>query len=150
MAKREYKATIELAKDSRSIALSSRYDSSAMKAIAFITMAFLPATFFAALFAMPLFKWEESIVVQSRFWVYLAFVLPTTATMPVIWFFVARRQHRARAELEKTERTRVATNVGFVDDFGEAATHRREYSDDGVEPPSRRKSRLVRALRRSW
>lgn len=150
MAKREYKATIELAKDSRSIALASRYDSSAMKAIAFVTMAFLPATFFAALFAMPLFKWEESLVVQSRFWVYLAFVLPTTATIPVIWFFVARRQHRARVELERTERTRVATTVGSVDNIGGAVEAEIAYSDDGVEPPSRRKSRLVRALRRSW
>lgn len=153
MAKREYKATIELAKDSRSIALASRYDSSAMKAIAFITMAFLPATFFAALFAMPLFKWEESLVVQGRFWVYLAFVLPTTATIPVIWFFVSHRQHQARAALDKTERRRVASNVASTLDnhaAGVVMDNLSENSCIGIDTPIKRKSRIQRALRRSW
>jgi hypothetical protein len=63
-----------------------------MKTIAFMTMAFLPATFFAALFALPLFKWEESPVVQERFWIYWATTLPSTAIIFVLWFLIAKRK----------------------------------------------------------
>ena len=42
-------------------------DSSAMKTIAVMTMLFLPGTFSAALFAMPLFQWTESKVIQKSF-----------------------------------------------------------------------------------
>lgn len=79
IAKQEYTTTIELAKDSRTIALATRYDSSSMKAIAILTMGSLPATFFEALFVMPLFNWEVANVFHSRCWVYLACVLPVTA-----------------------------------------------------------------------
>jgi len=42
-------------------------DSSAMKTIAIVTMTFLLATFFAALFALPVFQWNSTPVVQTRF-----------------------------------------------------------------------------------
>jgi len=41
-----------------------------MKAIAAMTMIFLPGTFFAALFAMPTLDREAQSVTQSRFGVY--------------------------------------------------------------------------------
>jgi hypothetical protein len=62
-----------------------------MKAIAVMTMLFLPATFFAALFAMPSLKWDEPGVIQGSFGVYWAFVLPTTAVIFVAWAGIAQR-----------------------------------------------------------
>jgi hypothetical protein len=53
-------------------------------------MAFLPATFFAALFAVPLLKWDEGNVIQKRFWVYWAFTLPTTAAVFIAQNVVTR------------------------------------------------------------
>lgn len=45
-----------IAADSRSIAEDARKDSAAMKSIALMTMLFLPSTFIAAFFALPLFN----------------------------------------------------------------------------------------------
>ena len=63
-----------------------------MKTIAIMTMAFLPATFFAALFAVPLLKWDEPRVVQSNFWVYWAFTLPATALVFGLWVGITKRR----------------------------------------------------------
>lgn len=58
-----------------------------MKTIAVMTMAFLPGTFFAALFAVPSLKWEQPgpNVIQPKFWVYWAFTLPSTLLVFVVW-----------------------------------------------------------------
>jgi hypothetical protein len=70
------------------IALESKADSSAMKAIAILTMFFLPRTFVASFFAMPLFNWDaetQSGVVKSRFWIYWAITVPGTVLVLVVW-----------------------------------------------------------------
>lgn len=66
-----------------------------MKTIAIMTMLFLPGTFFAALFAMPVLKWDEPNVTQERFWVYWAFTLPATALVFLVWNILLRwTKHR--------------------------------------------------------
>ncbi|KAL8346215.1 hypothetical protein RB601_004004 [Gaeumannomyces tritici] len=79
------------------LARSSAEDSSSMKTIAAMTMAFLPATFFAALFAVPSLQWNgQDKVVQDSFWVYWAFTLPATALVFLIWLLMTKRQWLAR------------------------------------------------------
>lgn len=59
-----------------------------MKAIAVLTMFFLPATFVAAFFAMPLFDWSAargSDVVNSRFWIYWVVTVPGTLVVLALW-----------------------------------------------------------------
>lgn len=56
-----------------------------MKTIAVMTMAFLPGTFFAALFAIPSLQWGNSRVIQDSFWIYWAFTLPSTVLVFVVW-----------------------------------------------------------------
>ncbi|KAK3365598.1 hypothetical protein B0T24DRAFT_393263 [Lasiosphaeria ovina] len=85
IARADSQASLKLAK-------RAKEDSSSMKTVAIMTMAFLPATFFAALFAMPTLQWDTSQVVQDNFWVYLAFTLPSTALVFVIWGVVTQRQ----------------------------------------------------------
>jgi hypothetical protein len=63
-----------------------------MKTIAIMTMVFLPATFFAALFAIPTLQWEGPTVVQPRFWVYWAFTIPCTVLVFSVWYFILRRK----------------------------------------------------------
>ncbi|KAJ6014018.1 hypothetical protein N7540_008609 [Penicillium herquei] len=70
------------------IAVSMKNDSTSMKTVAIMTMAFLPATFFAALFAVPSLQWDHDVVVQSNFWVYWAFTLPKTAAVFLLWLGV--------------------------------------------------------------
>ncbi|PMD17120.1 hypothetical protein NA56DRAFT_544014, partial [Hyaloscypha hepaticicola] len=77
-----------ISSQSRDIARESKRDSSAMKAIALLTMFFLPGTFVAVFFAMPLFDWEaptSSTVLKSRFWIYWAVTVPATAIVLVLW-----------------------------------------------------------------
>lgn len=59
---------------------------SSMKAIAIVTMAFLPGTFFATLFAVPSLQWSQSPVIQGNFWVYWVFTLPFTVLVLLLWY----------------------------------------------------------------
>lgn len=70
------------------IAVETRADSTAMKAIAVLTMCFLPGTFVSALFAMPMFHWDaesRSDVVSHRFWIYWAVTIPGTLSVLFVW-----------------------------------------------------------------
>ncbi|KAK0709866.1 hypothetical protein B0T26DRAFT_805491 [Lasiosphaeria miniovina] len=75
-----------------SLAKAAKDDSSSMKTVAVVTMTSLPATFLATVFAMPLLKWDASLVVQDNFWVYLAFTLPSTALVFTIWVIITQRE----------------------------------------------------------
>ncbi|RFU25669.1 hypothetical protein B7463_g10668, partial [Scytalidium lignicola] len=79
---------IGLADSSRKIAEETKKDGSAMKTIAVMTMAFLPATFFAALFAVPSLQWDKPGVIQSNFSVYWAFSIPATALVFIAWILI--------------------------------------------------------------
>jgi hypothetical protein len=76
-------------KNSKTIALATRKDSYFMKAIAIVTIIFLPPTFFATLFAIPLLKWDDPKVAQPGFELYWAFSLPTTAIALSIWHIMS-------------------------------------------------------------
>ncbi|KAL2864027.1 uncharacterized protein BJX67DRAFT_229958 [Aspergillus lucknowensis] len=73
-----------IAQDSREIAAASKRDSSSMKILAFLTTFFLPGTFVATFFSMPLFDWSEtsiSHVANKHFWVFWALAAPLTVTV---------------------------------------------------------------------
>ncbi|KAI1137728.1 hypothetical protein F5Y05DRAFT_60314 [Hypoxylon sp. FL0543] len=84
----------ELADASRKIAEAAKRDSSSMRTVAIMTMAFLPATFFAALFSVPSLDWRSDAVVQPNFWVYWAFTLPSTALVFALWVLLDNRTGR--------------------------------------------------------
>ncbi|KAK0611092.1 hypothetical protein B0T14DRAFT_571015 [Immersiella caudata] len=77
------------AASSIAIALSARKDSAYMKIIAIMTMVFLPATFLAALFAVPSLRWDSSPVIQDNFWVYWAFAIPATLLVFGFWTWLS-------------------------------------------------------------
>jgi hypothetical protein len=100
--KEDTDASIELAKDSRTIALATKHDSSSMKNIAFMTMAFLPATFFAALFTLPIFDWESTPMITQKFWVYWATTVPTTLLVFALWYMITKQKEiRERKENQR-------------------------------------------------
>jgi hypothetical protein len=76
---------INLATASTNLTTEMKKDSAAMKTIAIMTMAFLPSTFFAALFSIPSLKWDEPRVIQDNFWIYWAFALPSTIMVFLVW-----------------------------------------------------------------
>lgn len=80
-----------------------------MKTLAAVTVVFIPSTFVAALFSMPLFQWDTQTVghsvVSRQFWMYWAVSIPLTFVTLTLWFAWMRKQerrHRAR-ELESIE-----------------------------------------------
>jgi FtsH-binding integral membrane protein len=80
------------------------HDSTSMKTIAMMTMCFLPATFFAALFAVPSLQWDKPTVIGSRFWVYWAVTIPTTILVFVIWFGMMYREELCERVKGKSRR----------------------------------------------
>ncbi|RYO86805.1 hypothetical protein DL766_000155 [Monosporascus sp. MC13-8B] len=90
-ATREYLRYLE----KRAERLSSTRDSSSMKTVAIMTMAFLPGTFFAALLAIPSFDWGPA---RERFWVYWALTIPTTVLVLIVWGLLINR-HRIAERL---------------------------------------------------
>ncbi|KAI1459729.1 hypothetical protein F4805DRAFT_51584 [Annulohypoxylon moriforme] len=94
----------ELADASRKIAEASKRDSSSMKTVAIMTMAFLPATFFAALFSVPSLDWHgDDSVIQPKFWIYWAFTLPATALVFGLWILLDHTAIGRRAGKVVTE-----------------------------------------------
>ena len=69
----------------KQIAEATKKDSSAMKTIAIMTMLFLPATYFAALFSIFSLNWEKKL------WLYLALTIPTTALVFLVWGCIINR-----------------------------------------------------------
>ncbi len=79
---------IEVANASRDLAEAAKRDASSMKTVAVLTMAFLPATFFAALFSMPSMSWDD----PDKLGLYFAFTLPVTLVIFGIWAGVTQRK----------------------------------------------------------
>jgi len=85
----------QMASDCRLVAMASQRDSSSMKVIAVVTMCFLPGTFVASIFSIPLFDWDTEnrrSMYRQEFWlprfkVYLAVTLPLMALTFAIWTF---------------------------------------------------------------
>ncbi|KAF3056518.1 hypothetical protein GL218_06493 [Daldinia childiae] len=82
----------QLGEASKKLAEATKKDSSDMKVIAIMTMAFLPATFFAALFDLPTLAWDQPQVITNNFWVYWAFTLPTTLLIFALWYVLNERK----------------------------------------------------------
>lgn len=85
-----------------------------MKTLAAVTVAFLPATFVASLFAMPLFNWDadkSSSVLKERFWIYWAITVPLTLTTLVIWLSWTHRQTLLHRAQEKKDRDQLVFDI---------------------------------------
>ncbi|OTA08541.1 hypothetical protein A9Z42_0002420 [Trichoderma parareesei] len=109
---------VGLAKDSKEMAVASKQDSSAMKIIALLTTFFLPGTFIATFFAMPLFDWSAptlSRVTNQHFWVYWAVTGPLTLTTMAGVMVWALWHNRYVEQLQKTARDSVGPNSSTGD-----------------------------------
>ncbi|KAM7185673.1 hypothetical protein V8F20_011697 [Naviculisporaceae sp. PSN 640] len=122
MTRADTQASISLAK-------SAKKDSSSMKVIAVMTMAFLPATFLAALFAVPSLKWDdEEKVMQDNFWVFWAFALPATGLVFGLWFLMTPGEGR-----DVSLMTRLWDSLGEL--LSKRSMPERTVSDEGGRQP---------------
>ncbi|KAK3400845.1 hypothetical protein B0T20DRAFT_319446, partial [Sordaria brevicollis] len=72
---------IKTAETTHQLAQAARQDSSAMKTIAVLTMAFLPATYLSTLFSMPSLNWDQ----RKHFVIYWAIAIPLTLATFLLW-----------------------------------------------------------------
>ncbi|KAH8669521.1 hypothetical protein BGZ60DRAFT_407646 [Tricladium varicosporioides] len=100
-------SNLKAAEASMEIAAAAKRDSSAMKTIAVLTMVFLPATFLATIFALPVLEWEYKRDVQmDGFQLYWTVAIPSTAAVFFVWAMVTQRswisnkilKHRRRVD----------------------------------------------------
>ncbi|KAF7951235.1 uncharacterized protein EAE97_002786 [Botrytis byssoidea] len=79
----------------------AKANSKAMKTIAILGMVFLPGTFIASIFAMPVFTWtpEGSIIIQEDFGYYWAVTVPLTLIILVAWGVSMVIPHRHKGVL---------------------------------------------------
>ena len=79
-----------------------------MKTLAAVTVVFLPGTFVAALFSMPLFQWDTRTkphsAISEQFWIYWATTLPLTILTLALWFVWMRLQTRRHQARDKKDR----------------------------------------------
>ncbi|KEZ43830.1 hypothetical protein SAPIO_CDS3989 [Scedosporium apiospermum] len=79
----------------------ARKETTAMKALAVITMTFLPATFISSVFSTPFFRYEDAseearghIAVSDQFWIYWALAGPLSVATFALWAFWDRTRAR--------------------------------------------------------
>ena len=85
----DQRRNMEIADSSYTISVESKRDNLSMMTIAAITMVFLPGTFVASFFAMPVLDWEPvkgHHVVNSRFWIYWVVTVPLTIATILFWW----------------------------------------------------------------
>ncbi|RPA72720.1 hypothetical protein BJ508DRAFT_68455 [Ascobolus immersus RN42] len=142
------KASLELAE-------IMRKDSASMKTVAVMTMTFLPATFLAAVFALPSLKWPENkpnSVIQDGFGLYWGISVATTAAVFATWYFATRRIVGQSADQSAKAESRLSGLIAKVK-LGLSGPKKDSDSDPGPgsgsdpKPDSRRRDIPLQKLR---
>ena len=114
-----------MAEDARALASTSKEDSTAMKTLAVVTVTFLPGTFVAALFAVPMFQWDavsNGSIVSGRFWMYWAVTVPLTLLTVMPWFWWTQRVNKAHRDQLTQAREKFARDIkNLGEDLGDEA-----------------------------
>jgi hypothetical protein len=84
----------------------SQRDTSAMKTVAMVTMVFLPGTFVASFFAMPMLNWHATTlneIATPRFWIYWIVTVPLTIAVFAVWWVRQKVKERKREKQKRSE-----------------------------------------------
>ncbi|KAK7953831.1 hypothetical protein PG996_014718 [Apiospora saccharicola] len=96
IARKDVKTNLEIAESTMNtttltvdISKAAQRDSSHMRSIAVLTMAFLPGTFVATVFSMTFFDWQGSAesILSPYIWIFVAVTVVLTALTLAIWRF---------------------------------------------------------------
>ena len=120
-AQRNQGLSLEVAKNSQTVAVQSRRDTVSMEAIAFLTMLILPGAFIAVsvssislqifdlnkfwqtFFAMPVFDWTSADTLTPRFWLYWEITIPLTVLVILLWRLWYTLKLRGHLKIKKTD-----------------------------------------------
>jgi Mg2+ and Co2+ transporter CorA len=84
-----------------------------MKTLAYVTMIFLPGTFVASFFAMPLLNWDAERageVPNPRFWIYWVVTVPLTLVVYIASLLWSRKDQLLRRKEDREAREQVGFN----------------------------------------
>lgn len=129
ITQRDQNQNLRIVNDTHILARESKKDSTAMKAIAIVTMFFLPGTFLSSLFAIPVFDWDAlhgNQVVNPRLWVYWAFTIPITilvVALYLIWENFA--MHLYTNQIKERDNPTISPAISVVEEKNE---HRPNYN----------------------
>ncbi|KPM45601.1 hypothetical protein AK830_g984 [Neonectria ditissima] len=91
-AQADTKLSQKVAFQSHQLTISMKNDSVAMKTIAIVTMLFLPAASFAAVFSMPFFTETDYLTAPSHIWIWVILTVTFTAIAFGVYGHVISRQ----------------------------------------------------------
>jgi hypothetical protein len=100
----------------------SQRDTSAMKTVAMVTMVFLPGTFVASFFAMPMLNWDATAlheIVTPRFWIYWIVTVPLTIVVFAVWW--VRQKVKEGKETKAEKEREILLNEGRTEVIKEVA-----------------------------
>jgi Mg2+ and Co2+ transporter CorA len=108
-AQKDSRTNLAIAEDGRTLAVESQRDNSSMKTIAVVSLVFLPPTFVASAFAMPLFDWNAATIetiLSQRFWMFWAVSAPLTVIICMIWglWYQRKQKHLKERNLAAQEK----------------------------------------------
>lgn len=112
IAQHDNKENLRMAEISAQIAAITKEDSFAMRTIAVMTIAFLPATAISSMFSMGMFNWqadEDDTVISSRFWIYWAVAVPLTLSVLGLWTIYVHRHKKNEGEIFSEKVKRLST-----------------------------------------
>jgi hypothetical protein len=157
IAQKDSNVGLRLANHSRTLAIESKRDSSSMKTIAAVTMAFLPGTFVASFFAMPMFDWNKPSghnVNTRTFWIYWTVTIPLTMSVFLLWwtwlrFKTAReaREDILLAEMDKLDEKRNDGRSGGDSQLDSNSDTRTHTQSSLYSRPPERSETILRRIR---
>ncbi|GAW25031.1 putative Mg2+ transporter -like Zinc transport protein [Rosellinia necatrix] len=94
LSHRDNELMIQVAKDSRAVAVATAQDSAAMQVIAAVTILFLPATFTATFFSMTFFDFLDADrpYISPWSWIYVLVTVILTVVIQVTWAVISKRK----------------------------------------------------------
>ncbi|KAI0156700.1 hypothetical protein GGR52DRAFT_197402 [Hypoxylon sp. FL1284] len=105
IARRDSDLNTRIAKENTAIALEAKREGTQMRAIALLTMIYLPFSSVAGVFSMGVFDWQAqdgSSVVTRYFWVFAVLAVGLTAITLSAWYFITLR-HRGTPKKDTLE-----------------------------------------------
>ncbi|RWA09417.1 hypothetical protein EKO27_g5688 [Xylaria grammica] len=94
ITRRDNELMIQVATDSRTVAIATARDNSAMRVIAAVTILFLPATFTATFFSMTFFDFSDAAKprVSPWTWIYVLVTATVTILIQSAWAIMSRKK----------------------------------------------------------
>ncbi|KAL2063629.1 hypothetical protein VTL71DRAFT_5434 [Oculimacula yallundae] len=104
-AQRDNRLTQDISNLTTDIALQTQRDGASMSTLAFVTAVFLPGTFVCSVLSTVFFSYDGiSFAVSTWWWLLPVAVVPLTAAVLYLWFFVYRARVRRDKTLLQTQR----------------------------------------------